>query len=95
MRPAPHLPSPPPSGCRAVDVLVFAALAEALGTERVTVELPVGATAGDVLERVMCDPRAASLRGRVRVAVGQRFAGRDEPLALDDEIALIPPVAGG
>ncbi len=31
----------------------------------------------------------------VRVAVNQEFAGRDTPVARDDEVALFPPVTGG
>ena len=37
----------------------------------------------------------AQLRGRFRVAVNQDFADDDRALADGDELALIPPVAGG
>jgi molybdopterin synthase sulfur carrier subunit len=38
---------------------------------------------------------ALSDRRVVRVAVNQEYAGSEHPVALDDEIALFPPVTGG
>ena len=76
-------------------VLLFAGLADAFG--RPALELPdreVPATVG-ALESRLRETHPA-LGGRpFRVAVNQRYALASDPLAPDDEIALIPPVSGG
>jgi molybdopterin synthase sulfur carrier subunit len=77
------------------DVLLFASLAEAFGTPALTVTLGPGATAGELRDRVLADPRAPLAAAQVRVAVNQTFAAADHPLRAGDEVALIPPVAGG
>lgn len=76
-------------------VLLFAALAEALGRRELSVEAdPAPATAGELESHLReC---WAELRGRpFRVAVNQRYARAEDPVAESDEIALIPPVSGG
>jgi molybdopterin converting factor small subunit len=77
-----------------VRVLVFASYADALGQGEFALELPPGATVGDCLAEVQ---RQAG--GRVPpaplVAVNRVYARAEHPLAEGDEVALIPPVAGG
>ena len=77
-----------------VRVLVFASYAEALGVDALELELPAGATAGacaaEVRRRAGDGVPAAPL-----VAVNQRYASPERPLADGDEVAVIPPVAGG
>jgi len=77
-----------------VKVLVFASYADALGKGELTLSFPPGATVGDCLAEVQ---RQAS--GRVPpaplVAVNRVYARPEQPLAEGDEVALIPPVAGG
>jgi len=77
-----------------VTVLVFASYAEALGRDALVVELPAGATVTACVEAVR------RLTGdRVPpaplVAVNRRYAKPDASLAEGDEVALIPPIAGG
>jgi len=78
-----------------VRVLLFAGLAEALG--RAAVDLPeegAPATVGALENRLRASHPA--LAGKpFRVAVNQAYAGPGDPVAPDDEIALIPPVSGG
>ncbi len=77
-----------------VKVLVFASYAEALGTDAVEVELPAGsdvaACVAEVGRRTGAGVPPAPL-----VAVNRRYAAPQQPLADGDEVALIPPVAGG
>jgi molybdopterin synthase sulfur carrier subunit len=40
-------------------------------------------------------PLSTSLPAGIRVAVNQRFAGADAPLAEGDELAFLPPISGG
>lgn len=78
-----------------VTVLLFASYADALGTGSLALELPVGATAGDVITRVQQMPGAARLPKNPLVAVNERYVKRDRVIATGDEVAIIPPVAGG
>jgi molybdopterin synthase catalytic subunit len=79
-----------------VEVLLFAALREALGSERITVELASGATGRDLREKlVQSHPQWRMLFEASRVAQGVEFVDDDRPLAGGEAVALIPPVSGG
>lgn len=78
-----------------VTVLLFASYADALGSRSMHLELGSGATVGDVVERVRALPGAERLPSEPLVAVNERYAKRDRALAAGDEVAIIPPVAGG
>ena len=77
-----------------VRVRLFAMYAEALGAELV-LDLPAGATAADALAAVRRRQGAEHLPPSPLIAVNQRYAKPDTALADGDEVALIPPVAGG
>ena len=78
-----------------VTVQLFASYADLLGAP--TVELPItpGTTVNDLLHRLRSLPGASSLPPAPRVAINRSFASGDELVSSSDEIALIPPVAGG
>ena len=76
-------------------VQLFASYAEALGARQIRIVLPPRARVADVLAAVRSLPGAHALPPNPRVAVNQRFAEPDVALSAADEIALIPPVAGG
>lgn len=80
-----------------LDVLLFASAADAFGAARLAVELPDGATADDVRRRVLTDAaaRGAALPDSTRVAVNRAIAAPGAAVRPEDEIAVIPPVAGG
>jgi molybdopterin synthase catalytic subunit len=79
-----------------VTVLYFAVFRERLGRDEEALELPAGATVADAVAALAAlHPPIAQLRGRFRVAVNQDFADDAHVLADRDELALIPPVAGG
>ena len=79
-----------------VNALFFASYRDLVGSSSLSVELADGSTVADLV---------AELRGRgtpydalpeePAVAVNRTYAYLDEPLASDDEVAFIPPVAGG
>ncbi|HVQ25647.1 MAG TPA: MoaD/ThiS family protein [Planctomycetota bacterium] len=76
-------------------VLLFAGLAEALGRRELPwpdVPLPGNVRELEAVLRAH-EPRLAE--ARFRVAVNQRYAGSDDVVRAEDEIALIPPVSGG
>ena len=79
-----------------VSVRLFAVVAEAAGERSLALDLPAGATAGDVRDAVAARfPRAAVACARVALAVNASYAPPEQPLSDGDEVALIPPVSGG
>jgi MoaE-MoaD fusion protein len=79
-----------------VRVLYFAVFRERLGTDGDTIDLPAGATVPALIAALEGRHDVVrALRGRYRVAVNQVMAAGDEALGDGDEVALIPPVAGG
>jgi molybdopterin converting factor subunit 1 len=79
-----------------LSVQLFARARDLAGAERVTVDLPAGATVGDLRRRLAAEvPTLAGLLQRSAVAVGHDFAGDDMRLEAGTEIALLPPVSGG
>lgn len=79
-----------------ITIQIFAALAEALKTEEMTMELPAGATVGDVLDRIADEHlHFTSWRDRTAIAVNHDYVDAGHVLNDGDELALIPPVSGG
>jgi molybdopterin converting factor subunit 1 len=78
-----------------IRLLLFASYAELLGTHELTIELNEGASALDALKAVRARPGAERLPPKPLLAVNQRYAQPETRLAEGDEVALIPPVAGG
>ena len=74
-----------------VTVRLFAALRERAGTGRRELELPQGATAGDVFAALAIGAEPPGLA----YAVNREYAERSQALQDGDEVALIPPVSGG
>ena len=78
-----------------VTVLLFASYADALGAPSLSVDLPAEATVADVLAQIARLPGAELLPASPLVAVNQRYAATSARVSAGDEVALIPPVAGG
>jgi molybdopterin synthase catalytic subunit len=79
-----------------VHVLYFAVLRERLKCERETVELAEGADVGAARAAIATlHPEIARLLPQVQSAVNQSFAADGHALNEGDEMALLPPVAGG
>ncbi len=79
-----------------IQVLYFAVFRERLGRDGETLELAAGAHVRDALAALAVKHEPiATLRTRFRVAVNQDFTDEDAELHDGDELALIPPVAGG
>jgi molybdopterin synthase catalytic subunit len=74
-----------------VVVRLFAGLRERAGVGERALELRDGATVADVWPALSLGEQP----GGLLYAVNKKYAGRDQKLAEDDEIALIPPVSGG
>ena len=78
-----------------VTVQLFASYAESFGRPTLQLPLKSGSTVADLLDHLRLLPGASILPDSPRVAVNQRFASVDQLVDAGDEIALIPPVAGG
>jgi molybdopterin converting factor subunit 1 len=75
-------------------VLCFAQTREILGGPTLALQLSAGANVGDL--QAALERRAPALkRIPLRFAVNREFATAQTVLNAGDEIALIPPVAGG
>ena len=76
-------------------VLLFASYADALGASEIELPIAAGATVRDVVAAVLSRAGAERLPQAPLVAVNQRYAAPDTPVSERDEVAIIPPVAGG
>jgi MoaE-MoaD fusion protein len=79
-----------------INLLLFALYRDLTGVDETAVEVADGATAADALAELRAsDTRFLLLPERPVVAINRVYAGLDERLADGDELALLPPVAGG
>jgi sulfur-carrier protein len=78
-----------------VTVQLFASYAELVGSQSIEVPLRPGDRVSDLLDNLRSLPSASLLPRAPLVAVNRTFASEHTPVAAGDEIALIPPVAGG
>ncbi|HYS21309.1 MAG TPA: MoaD/ThiS family protein [Gemmatimonadales bacterium] len=79
-----------------VRVRFFASYAELAGCETTAVELSLPATVRDVVRRVREQlPGTRALPERPLAAVNLRHVKLDAPVGDGDEVALLPPLAGG
>ena len=79
-----------------VRIRAFAAYRELLGREELALDLADGSTVGAAFESLF-RARAdfARLQRSTLFAVNRQYVALDHVLAEGDELALIPPVAGG
>jgi len=78
-----------------VRTLFFATYRELAGVEELEIELPAGSTAADLVASLRTRDELRRLPARPVVAVNQTNASLSTSLATGDEVALLPPVAGG
>lgn len=79
-----------------VQTLFFAAYRDLLETSALDVEVPEGTTVGDLVEQLRARGGAfEELPPDPAVAVNRAYAGPERRLEPGDEVAFIPPVAGG
>lgn len=79
-----------------VRLLAFAGARDVVGAGELSLALAAPETAGAFLDRLVeLFPGLSRHRGSLRLAVNGTYARWDEEVRPGDEVALIPPVAGG
>jgi len=78
-----------------VTVLLFASYADSFGESFLKIRCEPGSTVGDLIRNIRALPGADVLPPSPRVAVNRKFASTEDRIDASDEVALIPPVAGG
>lgn len=79
-----------------VKMLAFAGVRDIVGAPELDLPLPASCTAEALLRDVCARfPALAPYRASLRVAVNGSYANPGDPVVAGDEVALIPPVAGG
>ena len=79
-----------------ITVRLFAMLRQQAGWRERDFQVADGATIDDAWRLLANEaPALAPQRAHVRFALNRTYATADQPLADDDELAIIPPVAGG
>lgn len=81
---------------RSVRVLLFAAARQVVGEGEISLPWSEGATVATVREGLFAlHPGLAGYARALRFAVNGDYAKDDDPVREGDEVAVIPPVAGG
>lgn len=78
-----------------IRVLLFAAYRDLAGASELALELPAGATAEDLVTAARRHGDLHRLPTQPVIAINRRYATLDSRLNDGDEVALLPPVAGG
>jgi len=78
-----------------VRVLLFASYAETLGFDTVELSLDVPASVQDVIDRLRSLPGGERLPPKPLCALNLTHVSPDAVLSQGDELAILPPLAGG
>jgi sulfur-carrier protein len=78
-----------------VRVLLFASYAEHFGFDAQSLTLPVPATVGDVVAHLRAMPGGERLPPKPLCARNLAHAAWTDPVHEGDEVAILPPLAGG
>jgi molybdopterin synthase catalytic subunit len=79
-----------------VNLLYFASFRDAAGRAEEIRELPEGARVVDLWDRITGEiPRLAAFPAMPPAAVNHEYVSADTVLRDGDEVAFLPPVAGG
>lgn len=84
-----------PSRSPVIRVQVFARYAELLGADHIDLPAEGVVTVADVLSRIRTLPGGASIGDSTLVAVNLKQASPGRRVVAGDEVAILPPLAGG
>ncbi len=77
-----------------INVLLFASYADAFGARQVSAPIAAPCRVSDLVEALRTLPGGSRLPAKPLVAVNRTWSANDASIALGDEVAIIPPVAG-
>ncbi len=79
-----------------ITVYFFATLRDYVGAKSLHMMLPANATVGD-LKKMLIEqhPRMIPARDSIMAAINREYAGDEELIPAQAEIAFFPPVSGG
>jgi molybdopterin synthase sulfur carrier subunit len=81
---------------RSIRVLFFAGARDAVGTDAIELTIEAPLTARALLDRLCAEHgRLAPYARSLRIAVNGAYAAWSDEVRAGDEVAVIPPVAGG
>ena len=87
---------PEPKEPLVIHVKLFAAAKQAVGADRVTLELPTDPDLGQLRSALLeAHPSLEALLPHCRFAVNTAYANDSTRLSAGDDVACIPPVSGG
>jgi sulfur-carrier protein len=79
-----------------VRLLAFAGARDVVGEPEVDLDLAGATTAAELFDLVVARyPGLVPYKGCIRLAINGSYAALGDPVRPGDEVALIPPVAGG
>ena len=78
-----------------IRVRLFARYAELLGAEYLDLPAAGVTTAGEILARVRALPGGAGVGKTTLIAINLKQAALDSMVVAGDEVAVLPPLAGG
>jgi molybdopterin converting factor small subunit len=78
-----------------VRVLLFASYAELVGRDSIELSVAPDTTVGALVARVRAMAGGDALPARPLCALNLAHVGPDAPVASGDELAILPPLAGG
>ncbi len=79
-----------------ISIRAFASYREAIGSARITLTIPDGASPGQVWKTLLSSyPRLRALPQPFAFAVNDEYVESEVPLRPRDELVLVPPVSGG
>lgn len=79
-----------------LEVRMFAVARDLAGSERISVELPNGATIADLRQQLIEQvPGLAPMAPQLMFAIDEQYSTDTTPLRAEADVACIPPVSGG
>ncbi|MBL0172444.1 MAG: MoaD/ThiS family protein [Gemmatimonadaceae bacterium] len=78
-----------------IHVLLFASYADAFGARRITIPVTLPCTIRDLVTSLRRLPGGHVLPDEPLVAVNHEWVRDERAIVAGDEVAIIPPVAGG
>lgn len=78
-----------------ISVLLFASYADALGSRRLEVPVSAPCSTAELVAALRALPGGDRLPPKPLIAINQRWAKGEALIQPHDEVAVIPPVAGG